>query len=80
MMMRSLVFGVFSFLVMMGCSNDDNPTPIAGPVALGFGEVTSAVVIVNPVINRLFQNVEGIFTFFVLRLHYIYISFRSTLY
>ena len=50
--MRSLVFGVFSFLVMMGCSNDDNPTPIAGPVALGFGEVTSAVVIVNPVINE----------------------------
>lgn len=51
MIIRSLVFGVFSLLVMMGCSNDDE-TPIAGPVALGFGEVTSAVVIVNPIINE----------------------------
>jgi len=38
--------GVWVALVLMGCGND--PTPVTGR----FGEVTSAVVVVNPVINQ----------------------------
>jgi len=45
---RGLLFGVLSWLVFTGCKKDDpSPTPIAG----NFGEITSAVIIVNPVIN-----------------------------
>lgn len=50
LMKRGFFVGLVGLLVFTGCKNDDEvvePLPIAGD----FGQVTSAVVIVNPVIN-----------------------------
>jgi len=47
MIKTGLLFGLLSLLVFAGCKKDEDPLPIAG----NFGEITSAVIIVNPVIN-----------------------------